>query len=308
MYSFLKIWVKAALQFYCGSISVSHEVNIPNNRPVLLACNHPNSFLDALIIASVVPMQVCFLAKGSAFRNPFISSVLRMLNMVPVYGLQDNKENLLNNASSFNECQGVFKNNGAVLIFSEGISVNVHELRLLKKSTARLAYAAWTDNIEDLIVIPVTINYHSFSKLPKHVTVHFQEPITQHDFEFKNQAVFYTDFNDALERKLNKGIAIPVKGTGISKLKKVLLMLPAFAGFASQYWYYYLLKLIVLNKTKGTEFYDSVLFALLTISYPFLIAVLTLSVVLYTGNINWFVLLLILPLTAWCFKAYKGTT
>ena len=146
MYLFVKFWVRTGLQFYCGKIDFDKTHMYNGDQPLILACSHPNSFFDALVMGAYHPRRLHFLARGDAFKNPRAAKALRMLNMIPIYRLSEGKEHVENNRDTFDECNRVFKNKGTVLIFSEGVCVNEWKLRPLKKGTARLAYMCWEEH------------------------------------------------------------------------------------------------------------------------------------------------------------------
>ena len=202
MYAFIKIWLRIALQFYCRNVTIEMNPTI-KGKPAILASNHPNSFFDAIIIAAHYPEQIHFLARGDAFNKPLAAWILRKLNLIPIYRLEEGKENLGNNEQSFAACMEVFKNGGTVLIFSEGLSAHEWKLRPLKKGTARLAYLAWEkNNVDNLVVQPIAINYTSFTSIPKDITVNFANPFYKKQFELNNEAVFYNHFNDLLKDRI----------------------------------------------------------------------------------------------------------
>jgi 1-acyl-sn-glycerol-3-phosphate acyltransferase len=97
--------------------------------PLLIASNHPNSFLDAIIVATLFKKPVYSLARGDSFKNKFYASLLRSLNMFPVYRISEGAENLEQNYETFEKCKDIFKEEGIVLIFSEGRCVNEWKLR-----------------------------------------------------------------------------------------------------------------------------------------------------------------------------------
>src|SRR5690349_626968 len=150
--------------------------------PLLLACNHPNSFLDATILADLFEEPVYSLARGDVFKKPFYRRILKALKMFPVYRTSEGVQNLGTNYETFDECKGVFRKNGIVLIFSEAKCINEWHLRPLRKGTARLSFASWEQNIP-LHVLPVGINYSSFRRFSKNVFINFGEPILKTDFD-----------------------------------------------------------------------------------------------------------------------------
>ena len=63
----------------------------------MLVANHPNSFLDAVLIGAAIHRPTHFLARGDAFNHKTAAKILSSLNMLPVFRLSEGKENLLKN-------------------------------------------------------------------------------------------------------------------------------------------------------------------------------------------------------------------
>ena len=85
--------------------------------PLLLVANHPNSFLDAIIIAAFFDQKIHSLARGDAFGKSWHRYLLSKLNMIPVYRISEGKQNLNLNYNSFEACKEILLLNGIVLIF-----------------------------------------------------------------------------------------------------------------------------------------------------------------------------------------------
>jgi 1-acyl-sn-glycerol-3-phosphate acyltransferase len=172
LYTLLKIPAKLALFFYCRKIKINKKELLKSHGPLLIAANHPNSFLDAIILATLFKRPIYSLARGDVFVNKFYKKLLLSLNMLPVYRLSEGAENLEHNYTTFSSCIDIFKKNDIVLIFSEGGCINEWHLRPLKKGTARLAMNAWQQNIP-LKVLPLGINYSSFRLFGKNMILNF---------------------------------------------------------------------------------------------------------------------------------------
>lgn len=303
--------MRVGLKFYCSRIDFDRDKMYAGHNPLILACNHPNSFFDALVMGAYHPRKMYFLARGDAFVNPLADKLLRMMNMYPVYRMSEGKDKLDKNHDTFAACVEILKQNGCVLIFSEGICINEWKLRPLKKGTARLAWMCWAEQgIKDMKVQPVGINYHSFTEIPKRVNVQFADVIGKEQYELDNEATFYKDFNLQLTARLQP-LVLEKENTLLAKKKKdyllkAMLLPPAIAGFVLHKPLFLLLRGIVRRKTKGTVFFDSVLFGALLLIYPFLVLLVTVSVVLVTGNHLFWLLFLLLPFTAWAYRKYKS--
>ncbi|MEO8823714.1 MAG: 1-acyl-sn-glycerol-3-phosphate acyltransferase, partial [Ginsengibacter sp.] len=120
LYKILFYPSKLAIHFYCRRIDINHKKWLNEKGPLLIAANHPNSFLDAIILSSLFKRPVYSLARGDAFAGKWIIKILTSLNMLPVYRMSEGTENLGLNYSTFEACKKLFEVDKIVLIFSEG--------------------------------------------------------------------------------------------------------------------------------------------------------------------------------------------
>jgi 1-acyl-sn-glycerol-3-phosphate acyltransferase len=283
------------------------------NGPLLIAANHPNSFLDAILLATVFKHPVYSLTRGDAFANKFYTLLLKQMNMLPVYRISEGAENLEHNYSTFTQCQNIFKNKGIVLIFSEGRCINEWHLRPLKKGTARLAINAWQQNIP-LKILPVGINYSCFRKFGKNIILNFGELISSKDVDTAladGKAI--ADFNAKLNDQLGQ-LVIELESDDkvnrkkifffpVGPIKRILLFLPSIIGWLIHFPLYY--SIVLFIRKKAEDHYDSILIGLLFVLYPFYIAALTLLTFYLTKNLFSFLLLLVIPFTAWAHLQLK---
>ena len=308
LYRLLKIWVRAASFLFCRTIRLNDPDVLKRRGPLLLAANHPNSFLDAVLMDILFRSPVHSLARGDAFHRPFVARLLKRLNMLPVYRTREGAGYLSENYQTFEACRSIFRKQGLVLIFSEGLGENEWTLRPLKKGTARLAFSAWEEGIP-LEVIPVTITYSSFTRFGKNVFIHFGQPIRRGDFNGTDgHGKRHAAFNAELERQLRatlpeirkddreaqrRLLQIPVSGP----LKR-WLFLPAMAGWLLHAPLYYPVHFFSGHATRGTIHYDSVTIGLLSLLYPFYLLALCLLAVGFTGSHLAWGLVVAAPFTA----------
>ncbi|MCH5714877.1 1-acyl-sn-glycerol-3-phosphate acyltransferase [Niabella hibiscisoli] len=184
----MKIYVRWAIHLFCHSIHVDKRPLLNTRGPLLIASNHPNSFLDAILFDILFDIPVTSLARGDAFKNKRIFRLLRSLKMLPVYRIRDGAEHLNINYDTFDSCVALFRQKEGVLIFSEGLCVNEWHLRPLKKGTARLAFQAWDASIP-LKVLPAGINYSSFRKYGKRVVIHLGDLLESKNLRALQQTV-----------------------------------------------------------------------------------------------------------------------
>ncbi len=283
--------------------------------PLLIASNHPNSFLDAIIISALFKRPVHSLARGDAFKNKFVAWLLRSLNMLPVYRTSEGVENMEHNYTTFEACKQLFKNNGIVLIFSEGRCVNEWHLRALKKGTARLAISSWQEGI-DLKILPLGINYQGFKIFGKNIHLNFGSIITKQEVDLNDGfGKSVLSFNNKLQNQLQplvyevdkddlaarqRKFAVPVSG-----IRKILLFIPALAGYVIHFPLLYAVKKVAGKLGGHNDHYDSFVIVLLFLSYPFY--ALLLSIFIFFAGAGWFGWLsfLWLPFLGWSYMQLK---
>src|SRR5687768_1008055 len=135
------------MYIFCRRVIISKPEMLTQKGPLLLACNHPNSFLDAIILDMLFEQPVWSLTRGDVFKKPLYARILSSLKMLPVYRNSEGAENLSTNYQTFNTCQRIFREKGIIIMFSEGKCINEWHLRKLKKGTARLAIKSWKEGI-----------------------------------------------------------------------------------------------------------------------------------------------------------------
>ena len=314
LYKLLLLPARLSLYFYCRKIAINKKNFLELKGPLLIAANHPNSFLDAIILSSLFKQPIYSLARGDAFAGTFFSKILASLNMLPVYRVSEGVENLDHNYTTFNACQELFKENKIVLIFSEGRCINEWHLRPLKKGTARLAMAAWLQDIP-LKVVPLGINYSSFRKFGKIVHLNFGDFIFREDIQEElSSGKALIEFNAVLKNQL-QDLVYEIKkedtetikktfGIKSNPLKKVLLFFPAIIGYFLHAPFYYAIILIIKDRAK--DHFDSIVVGALFLFYPvYLLVCVLIAFLVSSGNYS-LLLLFLMPLTALSLLHFKS--
>lgn len=314
LYRLLKFPARLAILIYCKYLKLNTTKYLDSKGPLLLAVNHPNSFLDAIILSTIFNQPVHSLTRGDVFKKPFFAKILRATNMHPVYRLSEGAENIGHNYASFEACRNIFKNDGIVLIFSEGRCENEWHLRPLMKGTARLALSAWEEGIP-LKILPIGLNFHSFRAFGKIIHVNFGTIFTQAEVDNNNGfGKTVASFNNLLKSQLenlvyeiDKDDSKKIKSVfniRLNNLKKTVLFFPAIIGIMLHFPLYQLVRALALKYFSGTGHHDSVMVALLFLLYPiYLVVLLIVAAIIFK---SWWVLLILLaPFFAWSYVQWK---
>lgn len=170
MYAVLRALARVALSWYYGRIEVTGLSRIPSRGPVLLAGNHPNALIDALVIGVLVPRRLRMLAKATLFANPLAARALRGLGVIPLQRAKDVRRDdatstptadPARNAESFAAVTAALQRESAVLIFPEGISHDAPQLAPLRTGLARMAIAAHEAGVSDLTIVPLGLVFEA---------------------------------------------------------------------------------------------------------------------------------------------------
>jgi len=304
-----------AARIFCRKIIINKPELLKEKGPMILACSHPNSFLDAVLMDILFEEPIWSLTRGDAFLNKRITSLFYKFKMLPVYRPSEGVENLSENYKTFDACIELFKQGEIVLIFSEGLCVNEWHLRPLKKGTARLAYKCQQENIP-LKILPVGINYSSFKRFGKNLFVNFGNIFTANDFDKDlSDGAWNQIFNNKLQQELSP-LVFEIEKEDKKKQKelleikpslitKFLLAIPAAIGWLIHAPLYLPIKYWIQKKYNNSGHVDAMQIVLPLLIYPFYLLLIT-FLLFFILNTYWaFLLMIVLPFTAWSYVQVK---
>lgn len=191
-------------------VFIDGNKNYNASKPTVLACNHPNSFLDGIMFDIIFPKPIFILTRGDSMNSKFKRAIFNKLNIVPIHRLSEGRENLMKNDETFLKCREILNNNGTVIIFSEGLCIQEKRLRPLKKGTARicLEFLRLFPN-KDLQVIPTGINLDGFNTQKTNIHLNIGTPLDLKEVSQlynENQAKGILEFNSLLTPKIKEKI------------------------------------------------------------------------------------------------------
>ena len=189
--------------------------NFPKDKPVLLAGNHPNSFLDGVIYQHMSGRKIYTLTRGDVFLKPFSNYLFRSMNLRPIFRARDANSEVARkgNNQTMDELYDLFKNNKTILIFSEGSSYPEKSVRRLKKGTGHIAIdmIKRSDYQLDLHIVPTAVNYSSFGSLMQTIHVSFDKSISVKDYKEaieEDEKKVAEQFTNRIQESLEKNVVI----------------------------------------------------------------------------------------------------
>jgi 1-acyl-sn-glycerol-3-phosphate acyltransferase len=178
--------MRLTTKFFFKTISVRNKEIIPQDGPLMILANHPSTFMDPIVITTILNRDVYYLAKGELFKSRLSRWILPKLNMIPVYRKQDDPKQMEKNKDTFEKCFEHLEKGGAILMFPEGTSITERKLRPIKTGASRIVLGAEERNQFNLgiKVITIGLNYDNPHRFNQQLYINIEQPIA---------AAFYKD-------------------------------------------------------------------------------------------------------------------
>ena len=184
LYRALRAAADVALRWYYADVVVQGAERIPAEGPLIIASNHPNALVDALLVSTTLRRRVRLTAKATLFEHPLLAPLLRAVGVVPLRRATDERAarrdetvSVARNTESFRQVTEALIQGGAVLVFPEGISHDEPALAPLKTGAARMALAASDAGAHGLRVLPLGLIFERKEQPRSRVLVRVGEPI-----------------------------------------------------------------------------------------------------------------------------------
>lgn len=185
LWHILKYYMGFVIAVFFKRATVKNAKNLQVKGPVIIAVNHPNAFMDPIALTTLIyPPRLRYLARGDAFKKGIVTMLLESLGIIPIFRIQDGgKEGLKKNDETYQRVNSLLKKNKKIIIFAEGLCIQERRLRPLKKGVPRMLLGAMeSGELDNLLVVPVGINYTDPSQFRGTVFCNVGEPIKMIDY------------------------------------------------------------------------------------------------------------------------------
>lgn len=173
----LRLFVRFVLAIFYREISIAGAAD--PGGPIVFVANHPNTLMDALIIASRFQRKAYIIARGSLFTGPLRSFLLRAVGVLPVMRRQElGGDPGKSNEDTFSACYDALAAGSPILIFGEGTSHLEPQLKPLKTGAARIAIGAEERRGPlGVRLVPVGLTYQDPELFGSRVRIRFSDPL-----------------------------------------------------------------------------------------------------------------------------------
>ncbi|MEO9964802.1 MAG: 1-acyl-sn-glycerol-3-phosphate acyltransferase [Reichenbachiella sp.] len=180
--------MKIALRIFFRKVVIHKSEPLPSHGPLIIVGNHPNTFMDPLILATLFKQRVGFLGNASIFINSAVNAIFSYFSVIPVYRDKDVEPGArIDNEKSFRACYKFLEDKNTLMLFPEGTSYHELKLRKIKTGGARIALSVEKRNDFNLglRIIPIGLYYSNPSKFRSKIYVNVGELISVKDFQEK---------------------------------------------------------------------------------------------------------------------------
>ena len=181
------------------------EGKLPANGAVLIAPNHTNTLMDALVVLRTRHRATVFGARADIFEQKTVASILRFLRILPMVRRRDGIRNVLRNYEIFDEVDEVLAHDVPFCMFAEGRHRPMHSLLPIGKGIARIAFASASER--PTVIVPTGIDYTDFFHYRGDVVIRFGQALDVNAFLAEHaedgEAVQYQTFRDELFKRIS---------------------------------------------------------------------------------------------------------
>ncbi|MGE5414958.1 MAG: 1-acyl-sn-glycerol-3-phosphate acyltransferase [Syntrophomonadaceae bacterium] len=141
-YALVRALTRALLGLFYQRIEVVGRENVPPSGPLIVAANHHNSIVDAMLLIATFERPLHVLANAPLFRHPLIGPFLRLMGGLPVRRRQEAGDDPEKNRELFAATTAALGRGDAIALFPEGRTQPEPALQAVRTGAARMLLAA----------------------------------------------------------------------------------------------------------------------------------------------------------------------
>ncbi len=185
------------------------EENLPEDGALILAPNHTNTLMDALVMLRAYKGPTVFGARADIFKKPAIARIMHFLRILPMVRQRDGLRNVLKNHENTETIVSTLEHGVRFCIYPEGKHRTMHSLLPLGKGVLRAAMAANAKfgHVKPVYIVPVGIEYGDWFRYRSTCMITYGEPINVTQFvkelDVENEAQVFEPLKKELESRMS---------------------------------------------------------------------------------------------------------
>lgn len=156
--------------------------NLPEDASFIIAPNHSNALMDAMVVLRTHKTPTVFGARADLFRNPVLARFLTFFKILPMVRMRDGIRNVIKNLDIQEDILDVIGDRVPFCMFAEGTHRAKHSLLPVGKGVFRIAVSAAKDLQIPIYVVPAGIEYSDYFRYEGTLLLQFGEPINVSEY------------------------------------------------------------------------------------------------------------------------------
>jgi len=191
-------------------VAVKGQENIPTDGAVILAPNHCNTLMDALVILRANKKETVFGARADMFNIKLVAKIMFFLRILPMVRQRDGLRNVLKNKDTEEIIVETLEHGVPFCIFPEGKHRAAHSLQVLGKGVFRAALSANArfGDKKPVYIVPVGIEYGDYFRYHSTSLVTYGKAINVTEFvkslEVENEAQMIEPLRKELTKRMSE--------------------------------------------------------------------------------------------------------
>lgn len=183
-YDILRPYVDWCTRHSYSRIEVRGRENIPADGAVIIAPNHCNTLMDALVVLQSFKDESVFGARADMFNKPLIAKAMFFLRILPMVRQRDGLRNVLKNYESIDTITETLEHDVRFCMYPEGRHRPAPSLLPLGKGIFRAALAANArfGSEKPVYIVPAGLEYGDYFRYRSTCLVNFGKPINVTEF------------------------------------------------------------------------------------------------------------------------------
>ena len=216
LYSGLRPIVDWCVKHSYRKVEIKGEENLPTDGPIILAANHCNTLMDAIVILRAYKGSTVFGARADMFNNKLIAKLMFFFRILPMVRQRDGLRNVLKNVETQDIIVETLENDVRFCMFPEGRHRPEKSLLPLGKGIFRAALAANAKfgDKKPVYIVPVGIEYGDFFRYRSTSLLTYGNPLN------------VTEFVKSLNVETEAQTIEPLRKELVSRMDKLFTYIP----------------------------------------------------------------------------------
>lgn len=206
LYNILKPFVDWCTKRSYRKIEVTGRENLPKDGAILLAPNHCNTLMDALVMLQADKNPTVFGARADMFNKPLVAKIMFFLRILPMVRQRDGLRNVLKNHETTETIVETLEHSVPFCMFPEGKHRPARSIQPLGKGFARAAVTANErfGKEKNIYIVPVGIEYGDYFRYRNTCLITYGKAINATEFINELGAENEAQILDPLRKELKE--------------------------------------------------------------------------------------------------------